>query len=62
MARRLPTVVVGGKEWTVDERLEEFRFVVFGKMPEFVPFESDKGLTLLRAFWKSQDTREEEVL
>jgi len=50
-----------GKEWTVDERLQEFRFVVFGKMPEFVPFDSEKGLGLLRAYWRSQPSQEEAV-
>jgi hypothetical protein len=45
-----------GKTWTVDSRLREFRFVVYGEMPEFVPFDSEKGLRLLRAYWKSQTT------
>lgn len=48
--RRLPTLDCEGKTWTVDYRLREFRFVVYGKMPEFVPFESDEGIKLLREF------------
>lgn len=61
MARKLPTVVVDGKEWTVDGRLEEFRSFVLGKMPEFVPFNCDKGLRLFRAYWKSLPPEEEET-
>lgn len=47
MARKLPTVEFEGKSWTVDERLGEFRFVVFGETPEFVPFDSEKGERIL---------------
>lgn len=39
-----------GKTWTVDLRLREFRFLVYGEMPEFVPFENQKGIELLDAF------------
>lgn len=39
-----------GKVWTVDERLGEFRHIVYGEIPEFVPFDSDLGLRLLRAY------------
>ena len=48
--RRLPTIKVRGKEWTVDERLQEFRFLVLGKMPEFVPFDSEEGRELMCTF------------
>lgn len=47
MARKLPSFEYGGKLWTVDPRLKEFRFIVHGEMPEFVPFDSDKGMKLL---------------
>lgn len=50
MARKLPTFSVDGKEWTLDTRLQEFRFVVLGKMPEFVPFNSPKGLELMELY------------
>jgi hypothetical protein len=36
--------------YTVDERLEEFRKLAFGRMPEFVPFASAKGRALLRRY------------
>jgi hypothetical protein len=47
--RELPTFAHLGKVWTVDLRLKEFRFVVFGEMPEFVPFDSEEGGLLLTA-------------
>ena len=49
MARKLPSFEYDRKLWTVDFHLREFRFVVLGEMPEFVPFESDKGRDLLAA-------------
>lgn len=36
------------KIYTVDYRLREFRFIEFGKMPEFIPFDSELGIRLLR--------------
>jgi hypothetical protein len=56
--RKLPTFTYKGKAWTVDKRLQEFRFVVLGRMPEFVPFESAKGVELLLAYWKSHPFEE----
>ena len=43
--KRLPTF----RGYTVDRRLCEFRKLVVGQQPEFVPFESAKGRQLLRA-------------
>ena len=34
--------------YTVDYRLKEFRFIEYGKMPEFIPFDSELGIRLLR--------------
>jgi len=48
--RRLPPITVRGREWTVDERLKEFRFIVHGKVPEFVPFNCEKGEEFMRVF------------
>lgn len=45
--RRLPTFEHAGKVWTVDQRLGEFRHLVFGEMPEYVPFSSERGAALL---------------
>jgi hypothetical protein len=47
MARKLPSFEYDRKLWAVDFRLREFRFMVFGEMPEFVPFDSKKGKKLL---------------
>jgi hypothetical protein len=47
--RRLEAFVFEGKVWTVDPRLREFRFLEYGKLPEFVPFDSERGAELLRA-------------
>jgi len=57
---RLPTVVWKGKEWTVDERLQEFRFFLLGEMPQFISFDSDEGFELLLAYWKSHAVQEGE--
>jgi len=43
MLHRLPEF----KGYTVDRRLKEFRRLVFGETPEFVPFDSDKGRELM---------------
>ena len=43
MVRTLPTF----REYTVDRRLREFRKMVFGEMPEFIPFDSEKGRELM---------------
>jgi hypothetical protein len=42
MAHRLPEF----EGYTVDRRLKEFRRMVFGEMPEFIPFQSEKGREL----------------
>jgi len=46
----LPTFMHKGMTWTVDDRLGEFRHIVFGEVPEFVPFDSEEGEELLEAF------------
>ena len=55
--RKLPTCEYQGKVWTVDERLGEFRHIVFGEMPEFVSFESTEGADLLRAYHRFLESR-----
>jgi hypothetical protein len=35
------------KIYTLDYRLKEFRFIEYGKMPEFIPFSSELGIELL---------------
>jgi hypothetical protein len=59
--RRLPTFRYRGKTWTVDELLREFRFMILGKVPEFVPFDSKKGAQLLLAYWKNNPIQEGEL-
>ena len=46
--RRLDTVDYQGKEYVIDERLREFRFMQYGKLPEFVPFDSVKGRDIMK--------------
>jgi hypothetical protein len=46
--RRLHTVDYQGKKYVIDERLREFRFMEFGKLPEFVSFGSPKGREILK--------------
>jgi hypothetical protein len=46
---RLPVVVVGGKQYTIDDRLSEFRYVSWNDgVPsiEFIPFASKKGMSI----------------
>jgi hypothetical protein len=43
----LPTIRYRGKEYTVDERLQEFRHIKFGEPLEFIPFASKKGSALM---------------
>ena len=53
MVRSVPTKLASfthnGKLWTVDPRLREFRHIVYGELPEFVPFDSEEGDELLRS-------------
>jgi hypothetical protein len=55
LPRKLPTFVHEGKVWTVDIRLREFRFVEYGELPEFIPFESEEGEKMLRAMEHRQE-------
>jgi len=43
----LKSVKYKDKIYTVDYRLKEFRFIEYGKMPEFIPFDSELGIKLL---------------
>lgn len=51
MIRILPVF----KGYTVDMRLQEFRKIEMDKLPEFIPFTSDKGA---RLFWEFRHTEE----
>jgi hypothetical protein len=46
--RRLDTVDYQGRKYVIDERLREFRFMQYGKLPEFVPFDSPKGREMMK--------------
>ena len=56
MARKLPTIQFDEREYTMDERLQEFRYLVLEEMPEFVPFNSEKGGRILEAM-ENEPTR-----
>lgn len=56
-AHRLPTLKRGNKVWTIDKRLKEFRFMVYGRIPEFVPFDSEKGLRLMKEYKIAKEGR-----
>ncbi len=45
--------------YTVDERLEQFRKMTLGKRPEFIPFSSKKGQSLLRGMERSEQKEAE---
>ncbi len=41
------------KGYTVDMRLQEFRLMKMGQLPEFIPFDSVKGRELLNKYNQS---------
>lgn len=47
---KLGTFEYKGKVWTVDPRLQEFRFIQYGEVPEYLSFDSEEGRTLMKAF------------
>lgn len=47
LEKRSPKKLPVFKGYTVDERLQEFRKVEYGKTVEFIPFDSPKGQQLL---------------
>lgn len=49
---RLPTVKFGRKDYTIDQRLKEFRHIKYGEKMEFIPFDSTKGQKILRKLKK----------
>ncbi|PKL78939.1 MAG: hypothetical protein CVV27_02640 [Candidatus Melainabacteria bacterium HGW-Melainabacteria-1] len=51
--RELPTF----RGYTVDARLREFRKVEYGKVPEFIPFDSPRGEKLLREMEKETKSK-----
>jgi len=53
MLRKLPEF----EGFTVDRRLKEFRRLVFGETPEFIPFDSEKGRDLKAEMRKRQACR-----
>lgn len=46
----LPTFNYNGKIYAVDERLGEFRFLVFGKKQEYILFDSPRGQEMLAEY------------
>lgn len=44
----LATIKFGRKEYTIDPRLREFRFIQYGKKMEFIPFNSIKGKKMIK--------------
>jgi len=55
VARVLPVF----KGYTVDLRLQEFRKIEMDKLPEFVPFLSDKGAKLFHEFRQTEEGEKE---
>ncbi len=55
MIRRLPVF----KGYTVDMRLQEFRKIPLDRLPEFVPFLSDKGARLFYEFRQTEEGQKE---
>lgn len=53
--RRLPVF----KGYTVDFRVKEFRKIIYGKLPEFIPFDSPKGQKLINGFLKTPEGKQE---
>ena len=53
----LPTFAFQGKTYVVDERLEQFRYLQPGEMPEYIDFGSDKGEEMMEA-WLEHEAAE----
>jgi hypothetical protein len=53
MCRDSPRKLPEFRGYTVDERLRQFRKVVYGRSIEFIDFESVKGTKLLRQMERS---------
>lgn len=49
---KLQTMRFGKKEYTIDPRLREFRFIQYGKKMEFIPFGSEKGKKMIKKLKK----------
>jgi hypothetical protein len=49
---KLQTMRFGKKEYTIDPRLREFRFIQYGKKMEFIPFNSEKGKKMIKKLRK----------
>jgi len=49
---KLMTMRFGKKEYTIDPRLREFRFIQYGKRMEFIPFSSEKGKKMIKKLKK----------
>jgi hypothetical protein len=47
------------KGYTVDMRLGEFRKIEMDKLPEFIPFTSDKGARLFYEFKQTKEGQKE---
>lgn len=56
--RKLPTF----NGYTVDNRLREFRKLSYGTRPEFIPFDSQRGRTLLKQLRAHGFTTPEEII
>ena len=46
----LPTVTIGKKDYTIDYKLEEIRYLKYGYDPQFIPFDSVQGNYILDEF------------
>jgi hypothetical protein len=54
MPRKLPVF----QGYTIDVRLLEFRKLIYGEKFEIIPFNSSKGIDLIRAFEKEIERRQ----
>ena len=50
--KQLSSMRFGKKEYTIDPRLREFRFIQYGKKMEFIPFSSEKGKKMIKKLKK----------
>lgn len=53
--RQLPVY----KGYTIDFRLREIRKIIFGQIPEFIPFNSKKGQRLFKKFLETEEGQQE---
>lgn len=55
--RKLPQIKFDGLTWVIDERLEQARHITQTGGFKFVPFDSEEGIKILKAYKAQRDKK-----